>query len=230
MPTLNIPEDGYEGLHHIASLNEETFKAMMDGLVQMPATVYHIGRLVQCIADSTKLPKEVASSIGQAISGLAIMLSRGPLDVKDFVDEVLKSARSHADESDDEPAYSDREIATLGTHLGHLLGLENIVSSAVALDNLLEVERPLSEARVFADLRPIFAKKGETSISAFAVTTTLKVAWFDPTGGHETYFTLDEADVDSLLSALSEAKRQASALKDFVKASGVPCVELGERW
>ncbi|OMW20865.1 hypothetical protein AQ806_12395 [Burkholderia pseudomallei] len=204
---------------------------MVDGLVQMPATVYHIERLVQCITDSTKLPKdEVASSIGKAISGMAILLSRGPLDLKDFVDEVVASARAHVDEGDDEPAYSEKEISTLGSRLLHLLSLENIVASAVALDNLLEVERPLSEARVFADLRPIFAKKGETSISAFAVTTTLKVAWFDPAGGHETYFTLDEADVDSLLNALSEAKRQASALKEFVKTSGVPSVELGERW
>lgn len=233
MPTLTIPEDGYEGIHGIASLDEGTFKSMLDGLAKLPPSVYHIGRLVQAISDSTGLARDVSSSIGQAISGLGLLYSRGPLATKEFVEEVLTAVRARTDEesteSDESLAFSDEDLTRIGAYLVQLLELDNVVVSAMALDTLLEVERPVAEARVFADLRPVFARKGDTTISAFAVTTTMKVAWFDPTGGHETYFTLDEADLDSLLSALSEAKKQATALREFVKASDAQYVEMGER-
>lgn len=233
MPKLNIPEDGFEGLHYIASLDEDRFKRMLEGLSQLPPTVYHIGRVIQCIAKSTGLAEDISSSIGQALSGLGLVFSRGQLNTDEFANEVLKAVSARvlegAKDTDEEVFFSKEDVANLTKYLPQLLRLESLLASAVALDTSLEVERPLLEARVFADLRPVFARKGETSISAFAITTTLKVAWFDPTGNHETYFTLDEADVDSLLAALSEAKKQAAALRDFVQSSGARCVELGER-
>jgi hypothetical protein len=226
MPKLTIPEDGYEGLHHIASLDGETFEAMREGLSKIPPTVYHIARIVQSISESTRMPEGTSASIGQTISGLALLYSRGGLTTKDFVDDVLSAVRAGEDE---DLSFSEDDLTRLGNYLARLFELDNVVVSAIALDALLEVERPLAEARVFTDLRPVFARKADSAISAFAVTTTMKVAWFGPSGHHETYFTLDDADVDALLNALGEAKKQASSLRVFVESTGTQFVQIGER-
>lgn len=119
-------------------------------------------------------------------------------------------------------ANSDPHFAK---RLASFLTLESLDISAKAFDVLTNHQKTFLDARIFTDVRSIFADEVSAGPAAAVIVHKLKVAFRKNDAPHETFFALDSKDLAELAEVIKRAQAKDEALRRTLQSAGIKFLE-----
>lgn len=119
--------------------------------------------------------------------------------------------------------------AALRERVTALVDAAAVSTTAVAVDLQTQHQRNYQSARIFTDLRPVFADELAEGPTGAVIVEMLQLQTWNRDGESETMFVaLDEKDLTGLQEAVERALQKTEALKRFLKDKDVAYFELEE--
>jgi hypothetical protein len=136
----------------------------------------------------------------------------------DLTADELGEELSTADDLD----LDQDERDTLDRRLVGLLNLRPFAVAEKALGVLTAYERTLHDARIFTDIRPVFADDPSTVPAAAAVVHTLRLRYHADSDMREFFVALTPTDIRAIRDALDRADAKATSLMSLLGSMSVP--------
>ena len=135
----------------------------------------------------------------------------------DFAARLCEELRSTKDVT---PDATPADWATIEASISEVMSIESLAISAAAVDLGGEHERPLCEARIITDLRPIYGSDVSKVPVAALVHHVLRIAYHAADGKHgEFYCVLDSEDLSLLKDSVERAVAKEASLREWLASS-----------
>jgi hypothetical protein len=198
------------------------------------------GRLEEACArlstfnDNVISPVTLREQITQVLSpGVARSLIRQLLGLRLFIDsekispaeaiEALSVGLKQKGWSDD--AYNKWERIALT--FAKLVALENIGTTAKALDLSLDFEHRLDDVNILTDIRPVYSVNRDKIVGGI-ICSRLRLRYDDEDGSKSISISMDKDDIDKLKDACVDALNKIKLASDMVKTSKLPSFVIGD--
>ena len=208
-----VPRTFRPGLVTLRDLSGEDAARLIAAVRDLPAFL-PLDRLAEEI--KAALPPEPPEAEGEVVNSLISLRvqlrNRESLD--DLLDQVVNSASIAPAEPHAREAFRER--------LAALLSADGIATTASAADVLVQYERPFRSARIFTDIRPVFADDVAETPKGAVLVETLQIDYWTRDGGREVVtFGLDENDLGSLKQVVDRAIEKSATMRRFLEAVDV---------
>lgn len=221
--SLKVPRRYEEGFVKIRDLSEGSTQELLDALDQLPAT-YNEGSLSQAVANAVDtIPASDVEEIVPALLSIYSYLDYSRAAISEVAEGVAQDIRDK--EFEDSVEALERRSSFVD-RLSQLLSADSLKMAVRAGVLALQNERPLQEARVLTDIRPIFEPDQPEEPPAGAVIIhTLKVSYWADNDTRDIFVALDTGDVEKLAEQLERAKSKAGSLRSVLKAAQIPYID-----
>lgn len=222
MGLLKIPEPYKVGFRSIVSLEEASIEELLAVLKNVSPALY-AKEIVEQIAPRIKtIPSEDIGNIIEALFSLYISSASSDEPPADFVGDVIQALH----ESDSKDLISSAELRDrFKKRLSLLLDIPPLLIGAKSYILLFEHMRNFRGARVFTDVRPIFAA-GTEAKPAVMVIHQLKLSYLEGDEDNKEFFiAMDNKDIARLLVALQRAESKAKRLESLFAELNIQYIE-----
>jgi hypothetical protein len=215
----SFPDTLARSLRALASLPQSQYESFLKYLRQIPPQIKH--ESIFSGADQ-KIPEvgEHSEAVKSAAFSLLLSKVRGQLPIHDFVSELVEALSSR-------PGFEEESARnTLRARATEILSIKSLDVIARAHDVLTVHACAYVKSRILSDLRPVFGDDvGSTPIGAVLV-HMLSIHYLNLDQLNAFVVGLDEKDVDELLEVLQRAKRKSRTLRDTLRKTDVPYIEV----
>jgi hypothetical protein len=202
-----IPPDEQVGLDRLAGLTDEQVAALRAALADAPVALSREGFL-KGIRPVEDLAPEDQEKIVWALTYLSGYLATGNYDLREFVSDVSTALV-------EQEVISTSTSERVETVLLQLLEIDSLRLRAKAVDLQVDHALGFQNARVFTDVRPVFANDAPTEVAGILVFHTLKITYFEDEDTREFFISLDDRDLAVLRGALDRAETKANTLRQL---------------
>jgi hypothetical protein len=217
--SLRVPEPYLRPLEVVRDLPDEDFDRLVGLLADSPPYL-QVASLIDRV--EATLP-EGTKGAGRTLL-LAVLSLRGQFrntPISELAQLVSESIELYVEDSDARHRFAER--------LNKVLELEAIRSTGNAIDVLTRHDRNFHTARIFTDLRPLFADDPSEQPTGAVIVDMLQIDTWDRAGGSESlYIALDHSDLLELQGVVERALAKSDVLRDFVDRTGLHYFELDE--
>jgi hypothetical protein len=223
MAKINIPRSEYGVLRDIAELPDASFSEFLRGLVEIEP---EISQLEFSGLLSKKVPSINTADLKKFLRTIFALYRL--MDTKERTAHNLSEDIREAIEREKPQAFPMAKIEVLVQRIQELLGVGGLVATAAkAVSLILEQERIFCGARIFSDVRPVFAESPD-SISAALVLHSLNISFHQDDEHKEIFVTLTTSELQTLKKAVERAEKKYESLKTFIQKTGVKFLSEGE--
>ncbi|WP_186119350.1 hypothetical protein ACN262_31500 [Burkholderia gladioli] len=220
----SIPEQAYEGMRLLSALSADQFVSLTEAVSQFKPAIYHARTLQKLIDDSTGVGTEQADTIRDLLSGLALVRAQiGSEEDKFWADYFAELNRTSGDEG-----LSEDDIERLATRLPEVLRNDAIGLSALSARVVSEAPMQFTKSFAAVDLRPVFFEDSAEP-KGFILVSSFKIESFDGDNSNSVTYSLDEIDLDEILSELEGLKVRIAALKKVAQKANLPLIPINPR-
>jgi hypothetical protein len=114
-----------------------------------------------------------------------------------------------------------------GKVLERFLSLENIITTAKALELALDFEHILTSSKIITDIRPVYSATRDKIIGGI-VCNRLRLRFHDEDNDKSISLSLDKDDIERLQGLCGEALKKIEMASDMLKVAGLPSFITGE--
>lgn len=220
--SLRVPRRYEEGFAKIRDLSDESVRELLIALDELPAT-YNEVSLSEAVANAVDtIPARDVEEIVPALLSLYSYLDYSKSTIQEIAEGVSQSVGDTGFEDPEELG----EGSSLEDRLSQLLSVDSLKIAVRAGVLAIQNERPLQEARILTDIRPIFEPdQPEDPPMGAVIIHTLKVSYWAENETKDFFFTLDTEDVEKLAEQLERARSKADSLKAVLKMAQVPYID-----
>lgn len=213
MLAVDIPEQAKPLIERLAVMPEEEFEAFRNALSTAPPNL----RLETLNEEVKKLLLNKFPKIAELVDVIT-GLSRSPRDASVTVEELAASVAAVVLKQ--KPQEPPGDTALLESRLTALLGIPSLKLWAKASDVQHQYQEIFWAARIISDIRTVFESDGVKPLGAMVVhnleITSGRGAYYQT---HESFFALDNKDLDLLIEVVERAKAKTLSLERIIKQS-----------
>ena len=219
MARLTVPNALIPQLSKLASLTEASAAELFSAIDSAPALLNPKIMASKIAAQTPSIPQEDLSGILEALFSVSAAQVATSVPVSKFVDDVAESLSEKKAKLD---------VDKLKPKLEKLLRLRAL-SLAVKASTLQRDHASLFlNARIFTDVRPVFAEAPET-VETAVVFHSLKLTYLQSSEPQEFFLAMDDDDLAALQKVIARAEKKSKAIRTFLGKSGLPNVDpIGE--
>lgn len=210
---LRVPTPFRPALSHLARIPEADYSALSSALSAEPVDRSHDGLLRAIQARLRGDSPADALQLLEALTAYSNVRAFNEMTVDTVADAVAWS---------DDLELSEGERKELRSRLLALLNSPTLQTIGKASD--LEDQFPyrFRRARIFTDMRPIFADNPEGGPLGTVVMHNLKLEFLNDREGYDSLFVaLTDAELESLSGVLQRARQKGNTLHDFLRRVGL---------
>lgn len=218
MPKLQVPEPYRSSIASLADLSDKQVDVLAQALRTASKTK------AADIAASVDPPIPHAEQLVEAILPLYSVPEEFGVTLQQFIDDVVDAIRPEWSERTEDDA--PQAEARFRERLVALTSVAEFSTLTKALSVLASYERPFQSARVFTDLRPVFADEVTNGVVGMGVVHNLKLTYVGPEHGFQDfYIALTTNDLRKLKDVLERADAKAAQLRQQLVVTGVRYLE-----
>lgn len=212
-----IPEAHEPGFSKLLRLDEKEFQELRSALENIPATLY-LKDLIPRIASQVEFSQAELEAVLEVLYSLNSLRLRTEEPLEKFVNDVIEGLEN----SDfDDQAIESEVLVSFATRLKMLFSIEPFCLFSKALSVLYEQQNSFTEARIITDLRPIFGEVIDQGPRGALILHSLHISYFSDGEQNDFYVSLDDNDIQKLITALARAKSKANSLRTLIKSAGL---------
>lgn len=218
---IRIPKNRWEALVSLADMSADAVKTLFAALAQVPPQKFGPD-LPGALAEDL-----VESGIGNVAEVADTLFSLFPLvigsskSVNEVIEELLTAIRVQVPAGKN---LSSEKIEHLRANLQKLLRVPSMYMGAKATSVLTDNHSNFLSARVLTDVRPVFELES-TEVAGAVILHNLKISFASQGDSEREFFvSLDEVDVQSLISTLQRAQQKAGKLQQMFDKTNLPII------
>jgi hypothetical protein len=216
---LMVPPGAYHGLRLLAELDDPTVETLATALAKTPPA-----------GNSSKLADSVASQVASARQSdirsivrslVNLHLGRGLYDVDAsfFSEEICE----RLEETEEFQSIADKIETILRPRIERFLNMWSPLGiTAKATEILMASERVYYDAKVITDMRAVFGEDVSAQPSGAVIPHLLAIHHHVGGQHRETFFALDDNDIEQLIEVLERARSKAETLRASLENAGIP--------
>ncbi|MSV28293.1 MAG: hypothetical protein EXQ52_06055 [Bryobacterales bacterium] len=217
MPELRIPEEHCKILAKLALLTDLQANELVSVVESIPP-----GRLKDyanagVAAIEAIDPKEMRGYL-ETLFSLHTVRAYYDAPAEEFLNDVLAALAKHGE------SLTETNRDQFAKILARLLGVKALSISVKAYSLQREHPHLFHDAKILADLRPIFDSPSDPPVG-LVVAYTLHLVFHKGNHREDLYFALDADDIEKLKTVLERAQTKASSLKRLLSDKGLNQIE-----
>jgi len=193
-------------------------EALITALERMPT----VGELKEKIsAVGQQLPNmktQDVEDILRTLLSLYAFRSDADTPLPQFVSELVSAMQATGEES---LALSEEDKALFQASMIRLLSLDTVALASKVSEVRIDYPKTFHDAKIFTDIRPIFAKPEERPMGA-SITHILKIEYHEDSEHKSFHVALDAEDLQKMKKVFQRAETKALSLKSLLKTSNLP--------
>jgi hypothetical protein len=232
MATITIPDSNVDGLRLFFDLDEEKFKVIMNSVDQLPNLIQPYEITLKFVELSGNELSLTAGSLilSTAVAMITQLLRLGRLHDEEFkkgVAEYLvkEYIERHRDEGD-----LSQKIEKVTNYLVELASSPQLQNILKAREALLWNENTFTSVEINADIRPVFDGEEQSKIIGNVIIHDLRIIYkqgIEKRVNREIVLAFDEGDLDIMINALNQAKKEGSTIKEMLNKTAIPIYSSG---
>lgn len=220
MPELTIPEEYEYGIAKIKNLSDadvgKILKVLND---ESPGTSpFEISKKLQ-----PNVPEEDVAELVKALCSLYSIRAYADATVAEFVDALVRaiSKSKNKELRTSEP----EELQRLKRRFESLLTVRSLSIASKANVLRTDCANIFWDAKIIADIRPIWDSDVKQPPDATVITNTMKLEYHHIGGHGEFYVCLDKDDIEKLMTVLKRAQDKIATLQTLATAQWMKILE-----
>lgn len=222
MSSITLPKKSYEALQDLIHLDDAFFTALLKALLTAKPILSARKFCSQIGAAFEKPDQEKIKRIVDELLTIAVTRDStdgSPEEIAEIVSNAVRDGDAEEFSISDEDEKILRERITKVFSETPILGL-----ITKAQDVLTEHQHVFYSARIFTDVRPVFAESGDT-VDAVGLVHNLAIHYGKGTDHDDFYVALDTMDIQALRKALDRAEMKEKALRALIQQTRVSYLE-----
>ena len=218
MAGVKIPSRFMQPLIKLAHLDDAVVAELIIVFNSYPATLFNRDLVDRIVSKVTTVSHEKIKDIVEAVLPMYSAVYSDNVDLDDFISNIVEQLASR---DGDEIIANDELLRRVNSRLLLLLKSPSMILGAKATRIMFQNERSLNDADVMTEIRPIFLGQGD--LGAVLITHALKLSYTSDDGNSFPNFvvSLDDEDIDKLISRLEAAKTNSKSLKEMLGTASV---------
>lgn len=215
MPILSsYPKAAEAGFKELSSLDEKTFRAILEALSTIPAKSSTFDLAIE-VAELQGIDRKTVERIFSGIEGLFSIVDE-EADFEQIAEDVISISLSRE-------VIKPEEAEQLTKRLLALLQEKKIYYASKATNLMTENGNFFFSCRVLTDLRPVFDFNVEEIPKAGIIMHTLHIHYQEHSEAphKDFYITLEPNDLDTLIDVLSRAQTKGESLNAIFAKAGM---------
>jgi hypothetical protein len=212
-----IPERYRRGLSKLRILSDQNIAELCSALGRSQATSKFSNFSATVAGEIKGIKKEDVDDILQSLYSLSVYRVDSEEPIAKVVSDVAAGLRVT---EKGEPGPSDQEELRFKERLSKILSIDSLSVAAKAAKLKIDYSRNFCDAKVFSDIRPVFAAPDQKPIGT-VVTHTLRVEYHENGEHKEFYVALDGEELGKLRKAIERAELKAASLRSLIKEIGI---------
>ncbi len=221
MPGLEIPEEHERGLKKLYGLSERQANDLLSE-VESAAKLSDNGIVdPENLHEVEGLAKTDRDDIVETVLSLHRVRAFAEVSADEFVSDVcdaLAGGKTFRLESASRDAF--------GSRLSKFIAIKELRQAAKARLLRDEHERSLHDLRILTDARPIFEEEQVEPPDRAVIFHMLKISFHDADRVAETFFSLDEADLEYLKKTIERAELKAKSLRESLRQANIKVIDF----
>jgi hypothetical protein len=219
MAPLRIPAEYKPGLRVAASLSAEQVERVA-AIIRKRAVASNTQELARAIAPVFGGDSDArATQLSIALFSLYALMAKEDSPVDRVARDV---AIAFLGENDGAESGDKAVLGRLEQNLRTLLASESLWAQVKAVQLKYDHERTYCDAKIYTDIRPIFAEDAQQAPSQAVLTHTLKLTFHQGTPiTREVFFMLDDDDLEDLSRVLERARAKSATLQKWLGSAGI---------
>jgi hypothetical protein len=220
MAKLSIPPSEYDVLAKLSRINEAVLASLANALREISPHIEDLD-LAKSLAEKVReIPPPDLKLFVRTLAGLTLIKEHKQRAFEAIVEDIKETILSEKPK-----AFPMENVDALAQNLTRLLGVsDGVALVAKAMTVVREQDSIYCGARVLSDLRPVFMKSPE-EVSAAAIIHMLNISYHHDGGHKEFYVAMNPADLGKLKQVIERAEKKSSALKAYIRKSGIRYLE-----
>jgi hypothetical protein len=215
---LSIPSEHQRGLQKLTLLSEQQAMELLSAIDKAARRSETDSLGVSKLPDIAGLSREDKQTILDTVESLYKVRANAEVPVDEFVSDICDFLQS--DESSEFP-ISAADRGPLSDRLTKFLSIAALNQVAKATELRYEHERTLCHLRILTDARPVFSDDAVERPEAAVIFHMLKIAYHESHRVRETFFSLDENDLQDLKKAILRAELKAKSLREALASANM---------
>ncbi len=108
-----------------------------------------------------------------------------------------------------------------------LLSLDNVATTAKALELSYDFEHTITGAKILTDIRPVYSAPRDEIIGGI-ICSRLRVKYIDEDGSKSLSLSMDKDDIEQLIIMCNDALKKIELASNLLKTGGLPSFITGE--
>lgn len=206
MSSINIPEEDIEALFSFSQLSEDIKNGVFEtlGLIKLGD---HPKNLSKKFSEQYNIDYDDIFAVLNFYFALLKTIYQTKLDDEEVISELIDSIAENDFEFDVE------DLNRIENTIKSFISIKNEIPliTSLAFDVALSTNNLLLRSFIYEDLRPVFL---DEKISGLALYHTCRLHFRKEDRSHsDLYFTIDNEDIDNLISQLTLAKARIAIIK-----------------
>ncbi len=228
MSNIRIPDQHRQTFFEIAKLPDLAITELFSILETISPAIKHQDAVMRALDSTKQISSKDARAIAAVLLSVYSALEYSGKRLNVFMEELIESLYDVQYEKSvaPAPAPDPEEKQILSDKLTKLLSIPSIRLISKATSVVFDCDNILKHARVLTDIRPIFGYDDTDSILGSVIVQTLKLEYVKDDEEKEFYVSLDNQDVDNLITMLQRAKHKADQSRDLLKEANVTYIPM----
>ena len=219
MPLVRIPESAFPAFQGLVDLLDTEFDELLSSLEQTPAGLLRKDFVAAVIFRVPSL--SLAERIVEELLGMLVAASDTDLSLDEFAAEVSDAALEIKSPNF---SLSREKRDLLKNRLTTAFKAKGLRITAKAESVFSDTDKTFHSARVLTDLRPIFDEQA-SEISGAVVMHNLRIRYYEDLRIRDIYFSLEPAELESLLKVLQRALKKGALLETSLTTTAIPMLK-----
>lgn len=221
LPELRIPPKRQPGLAKLQALSAEVASSLLAAIQKGVHQVRSEHAAAADLPEIAGLTHADTEEILGTLLSLYRVRANAEVTNEQFIEDVCDFMLSQERGEQRLPQTAKGEFSD---RLRKFLSIDDLTRAAKAIVLRYEHEHPICRVRILTDARPLFAEDPNKLPEAAVIFHLLKIAYHDPDDIRETFFALDETDLEQFKNAIVRAESKAETLRKFLESAGVKVI------
>ena len=222
MSELYIPTKFRAALFELSKLTEEATSELCGLLEAHPEALTARDKAGEVANKASKTSAESATNILYAVIPLLFSKASSGRSTSTVVKDVVKALKAGENKNERLPVA---DIPNFERNLARFLDLSAVALRTKALSLATDCPRLFTEAKLIADIRPIFGNDVTAQPLGASIVHSLRISFSEEAEEKEFFVQLDAADLESLKDLVDRALKKDATLKAFLNSSDMQVFE-----